>query len=76
MEGQAMQQILSNSRVRLARELVDLQLHQGEMGVVRSSWHYPTVAYEVEFRPAGKPLRVLLLDHEIIPAPTKSEGTI
>jgi hypothetical protein len=71
-----MQQILSDSRVRLARELADLQLHQGDVGVVRGSWHYPTVAYEVEFRPTGKPLRVLLLDHEIIPAPANSEGTI
>jgi hypothetical protein len=71
-----MQQILSDSRVRLARELADPQLHQGEIGVVRSSWHYPTLAYEVEFRPAGKPLRVLLLDREIVLVPTKSEGTI
>ena len=64
-----MQQVLSSSRVCLAQELADLQLPQGEIGVIHSSWHYPTVAYEVEFRPGGKSLRVLLLDHHITPIP-------
>ena len=55
----------STERVQLAEELDKLQLHKGDLGVVRNSWHYPTVAYEVEFKAGGQPVRVLLLDHQI-----------
>jgi hypothetical protein len=54
--------------VRLIEELTELQLQQGDIGIVRNSWHYPTVAYEVEFRAEGQRLRVLLLHHQVAAA--------
>jgi len=63
-----MQQITSSDRVRLVDELSELQLLPGEVGVVRQSWHFPNIAYEVEFRPKGRPMRVLLLNGQIAPA--------
>jgi hypothetical protein len=43
--------------VRLTRDIPELSLHRGEIGVVRSTWFAPTMAYEVEFHPIG-------LDHQ------------
>ena len=43
--------------VRLIRDIPELSLHRGEIGVVRSTWFAPTMAYEVEFHPIG-------LDHQ------------
>ena len=43
--------------VRLVRDIPELCLHRGEIGVVRSTWFAPTTAYEVEFHPIG-------LDHQ------------
>jgi hypothetical protein len=43
--------------VRLTRDIPELSLHRGEVGVVRSTWFAPTMAYEVEFHPIG-------LDHQ------------
>jgi len=43
--------------VRLTRDIPELSLHRGEIGVVRSTWFAPTLAYEVEFHPVG-------LDHQ------------
>lgn len=61
-----MQNIMTSDVVELAADLDELQLHAGEKGRVRSSWHYPNTAYEVEFRVGQKtPLRVLLLDHQV-----------
>ena len=39
--------------VRLTRDIPELALHRGEIGVVRSTWCAPTTAYEVEFHPVG-----------------------
>lgn len=39
--------------VRLTRDIPELALHRGEIGVVRSTWCAPTTAYEVEFHPIG-----------------------
>jgi hypothetical protein len=61
------QQILLNERVRLVEALNELQLQTGEVGVVRSSWHFPITAYEVEFNVSTEPLRLLLLAHQIAP---------
>ncbi|HVT90174.1 MAG TPA: DUF4926 domain-containing protein [Tepidisphaeraceae bacterium] len=55
----------AGNRVQLTRELDDLQLHTGEVGVLVSVWQAPTPAYEVEFQLAGQPMRVLLLEHQI-----------
>lgn len=39
--------------VRLTQDIPDLSLSRGEIGVVRSKWFAPRVAYEVEFHPIG-----------------------
>lgn len=57
-------QIMTKVPVRLLNDLPELSLRAGDVGVVRSSWHYPTVAYEVEFPRAGH-ARVLLLDGQV-----------
>lgn len=46
-----------DDRVRLMQDLPELSLSRGTVGVVRSTWFAPTVAYEVEFQPVG-------LDHQ------------
>jgi hypothetical protein len=43
--------------VRLTRDIPELSLHRGEIGVVRSTWFAPSMAYEVEFHVVG-------LDHQ------------
>lgn len=43
--------------VRLTQDIPELALSRGEVGVVRSTWFAPTIAYEVEFHPIG-------LDHQ------------
>jgi hypothetical protein len=43
--------------VRLTQDIPELALCRGEVGVVRSTWFAPTIAYEVEFHQVG-------LDHE------------
>jgi hypothetical protein len=39
--------------VRLTRDIPELSLNRGEVGVVRSTWFAPATAYEVEFHPSG-----------------------
>ena len=39
--------IMSNENVRLVRQLPELGLQPGAIGIVRSAWFYPTTAYEV-----------------------------
>lgn len=39
--------------VRLRQDIPELLLSRGEVGVVRSTWCAPMVAYEVEFHPVG-----------------------
>jgi hypothetical protein len=39
--------------VRLTRDVPELELLRGEVGVVCSTWFAPAVAYEVEFHPVG-----------------------
>lgn len=43
--------------VRLTQDIPELALTRGEVGVVRSTWFAPTIAYEVEFHVVG-------LDHQ------------
>lgn len=59
------EQIMTKVPVRLLNDLPELSLRAGDVGVVRASWHYPTVAYEVEFQQAGSRARVLLLDGQV-----------
>ena len=39
--------------VRLISDIPELALSRGEIGVVRSTWFAPSVAYEVEFHQIG-----------------------
>jgi hypothetical protein len=53
--------------VRLIRDIPELALSRGEVGVVRSRWCAPEVAYEVEFHSVGldEPTRALLMSDQI-----------
>ncbi len=53
--------------VRLTQSIPELALGRGEIGVVRSTWFAPTVAYEVEFHPVGlnHQTRALLLAEQV-----------
>ena len=54
--------------VRLAQDIPELSLNRGEIGVVRSTWFAPTLAYEVEFHPVGldHQTRALLMAEQLI----------
>jgi hypothetical protein len=39
--------------VRLTQDIPELSLNRGEIGVVRSTWFAPMLAYEVEFHQIG-----------------------
>ncbi len=58
---------LVSRAVRLLKDIPELGLHSGEVGVVCSEWMAPTTAYEVEFRPSGlvHATRALLLGNQI-----------
>ena len=53
--------------VRLTQDIPELALSRGQIGVVRSTWFAPTVAYEVEFQPVGLDCetRALLLGEQV-----------
>jgi hypothetical protein len=53
--------------VRLTQDIPELSLNRGEVGVVRSTWFAPTVAYEVEFRHIGNDYqtRALLREEQV-----------
>ncbi len=48
-----MRRLNIDDRVRLTRDLPYLSLSRGTVGVVRSTWFAPVVAYEVEFHQIG-----------------------
>jgi hypothetical protein len=54
--------------VRLTKDIPELHLHRGTVGVVRSTWFAPTVAYEVEFHPIGldHQTRALLMAEQVV----------
>jgi hypothetical protein len=56
-----------NDYVRLTQDIPELLLHRGEIGVVRSTWFAPSLAYEVEFHPVGlnHETRALLLAEQV-----------
>lgn len=64
-----MQTMMATDRVCLIEDLTELQLHRGDVGVIRSAWFYPNVAFEVEFPKAlaNQPCRILLLHEQIEP---------
>ena len=53
--------------VRLTRDIPELALNRGEIGVVRSTWFAPAVAYEVEFHQIGHDIqtRALLMAEQL-----------
>src|SRR4051794_7052776 len=51
--------------VRLNQDIPELELHSGELGIVRSTWFAPTVAYEVEFLEGDASRRALLLERQV-----------
>jgi len=53
--------------VRLTRDIPELSLHRGEVGVIRSTWFAPSTAYEVEFHQLGlsHETRALLLPEQL-----------
>lgn len=53
--------------VRLVSDIPELALSRGEIGVVRSTWFAPSVAYEVEFHQIGHDYqtRALLLPDQV-----------
>lgn len=53
--------------VRLISDIPELALIRGEIGVVRSTWFAPSVAYEVEFHQIGHDYetRALLLADQL-----------
>ena len=56
-----------DDRVRLTQDIPELALNRGEIGVVRSTWFAPSVAYEVEFRSIGSDYqtRALLREEQV-----------
>jgi hypothetical protein len=55
--------------VRLARDVPELGLSRGEVGVICSTWFAPAAVYEVEFGGMGtrETTRALLFGHQIEP---------
>lgn len=53
--------------VRLTQDIPELSLSRGSLGVVRSTWFAPSIAYEVEFHQIGHDYqtRALLLAEQV-----------
>jgi hypothetical protein len=53
--------------VRLTQDIPELSLTRGEVGVVRSTWFAPQLAYEVEFHQIGHDYqtRALLMPEQL-----------
>ena len=62
-----MTDIRADEHVRLTKDLPELGLHRGDMGVVCSTWFDPATAFEVEFQSAdqGCAVRALLMTNQI-----------
>jgi hypothetical protein len=48
-----MRRPIINDYVRLNQDVPEMLLSRGDVGIVRSTWFAPAVAYEVEFHPLG-----------------------
>jgi hypothetical protein len=62
-----MRQPVIDDFVRLVKDIPELGLNRNEIGVVRSTWFAPEIAYEVEFHPKGQEhqTRALLLAEQV-----------
>lgn len=63
-----MRHFSSSEPVRLVKDLPELELRPGQVGIVRDRWQSPTVAYEVEFRCGERHVRVLLMENHLMAA--------
>ena len=62
-----MRRPLVDDVVRLTQDIPELSLNRGQLGVVRSTWFAPSVAYEVEFHRIGNDYqtRALLMPEQV-----------
>jgi hypothetical protein len=67
LQEDLMRKPLIDDFVRLTTDIPELSLHRGSVGVVRSTWFAPSVAYEVEFHQIGHPhqTRALLMPEQV-----------
>jgi hypothetical protein len=56
-----------DAQVRLMKDIPQLQLHRGDVGVVCSIWHAGASSYEVEFRSTENAfgIRTVLCDDDV-----------
>ncbi len=56
-----------DDHVRLIQDIPELALFRGEVGVIRSTWMAPRIAFEVEFHPGGinQQTRALLMAEQV-----------
>jgi hypothetical protein len=64
--------------VRLTHDIPELSLSRGTLGVVRSTWFAPIVAYEVEFSQIGNDYqtRALLMEEQVQVEEAPPEATV
>jgi hypothetical protein len=64
--------------VRLMRDIPELSLQRGQVGVVRSTWCAPYTAYEVEFHAVGldSETRALVMAEELQLAESSGEESL
>jgi hypothetical protein len=62
-----MRRPLVDDFVRLTQDIPELSLNRGQVGVVRSTWFAPSMAYEVEFHKIGHDYqtRALLMPEQV-----------
>ena len=62
-----MRRPLIDDFVRLTQDIPELSLNRGQVGVVRSTWFAPSMAYEVEFHKIGNDYqtRALLMPEQV-----------
>jgi hypothetical protein len=62
-----MRRPLVDDFVRLTQDIPELALNRGQVGVVRSTWFAPSMAYEVEFHKIGNDYqtRALLMPEQV-----------
>jgi hypothetical protein len=63
-----MRQPIVDDYVRLTQDIPELSLNRGEVGIVRSTWFAPSIAYEVEFHHPGldRETRTLLMPEQLV----------
>ncbi len=65
--------------VRLTQDIPELALSKGELGVVRSTWCSPYLAFEVEFHPPGQDFQtrcLLAVDQVAVEETPADQGSV